>query len=240
MTKGTGDVKDVYGFSWCFTNFQDQAFFFAVNCLGGKPYNDDKTPNLAAPQIVDLFRFLKRTVTEGYGSKGTITDTDAGRSGLKAGKIAMILEAASRATEAKANIGDASVLLPFPGEAQNGSYIYAHNCYVPKASKNRDAAWAFVREQVLGRDFAAFGANQFGKLPSFLANYAGLSPDFSEIQKWMANPKTVGDMPWVDGTKLNDLISKIEQELVTTGLSPEDAAAKLRTEAAKLNLAIVK
>ena len=35
MTKGTGEVKDVYGFSWNFTNFADQQLQCAVNALGG-------------------------------------------------------------------------------------------------------------------------------------------------------------------------------------------------------------
>ncbi len=40
-----GDVKGVYGFSWNFTNFGDQQLFFAINCLGGKAYNSDQSPN---------------------------------------------------------------------------------------------------------------------------------------------------------------------------------------------------
>jgi ABC-type glycerol-3-phosphate transport system substrate-binding protein len=240
LTKGTGDVKDVYGFSWNFTNFADQQLFFAVNCLGGKAYNADESPNLKAPEIVEIFDFIKRVTMDGYGSKGTITDTNAGRSGLKAGTVAIICEAASRAIEAKPNIGDAAILLPFPGEEKNGSYIYAHNCYVPRGTKVKEAAWAFMREQGLSKEFAKFGAEKFGKLPSMHKNYEGLSADFTEIQKWMANPKTVGDHPWVEGEKLNLLIYEIEQALVTSNITPEAAAEQLAERGAKFNLSVVK
>ncbi len=240
LTKGTGDVKDVYGFSWNFTNFGDQSLFFAINCLGGKAYNSDGTPNLDAPEIAQIFRFIKRVTVDGYGSKGTMTDTNAGRDGLFAKKVAIILEAASRAIEAKSKIGDAAIVVPFPGEEQNGSYIYAHNTYIPKASKVRDAAWAFMREQALGKEFSKFGADMFGKLPSLKRNYDGLSADFAEIQKWLANPKTVGDMPWVEGAKFNSMLFSLEQEMVTTNLSADDAAKRLKAEGAKLNLTMVK
>jgi multiple sugar transport system substrate-binding protein len=240
MTKGSGDVKDVYGFSWNFTNFGDQSLFFAVNCLGGKPYTADGGPNLDAPEIAKTFSFIKKVTVDGYGSKGTITDTNAGRSGYFARKVAIILEAASRAIEAKPQIDGDAIVIPFPGEEQNGSYIYAHNAYIPKASKVRDAAWAFMKEQALGKDFARFGADKWGKLPSLKRNYEGLSADFSEIQNWLANPKTIGDMPWVEGSKLNDMLWKTEQELVTTNLSADDAARRFRTEASKLNLSVVK
>ncbi len=239
-TKGSGDVKDVYGFSWNFTNFGDQQLFCAINSLGGKAYNADGSPNLESSQLVDIFRFIKRVTMDGYGTKGTITDTNAGRSGLKAGTMAIIFEAASRAIEAKPTLGDDAILLPFPGMEKNGTYIYAHNAFIPKDTKVKDAVFAFMREQALGKEFASFGAEKYGKLPSMTRNYAGLSADFSQIQQWLANPKTVGDHPWVEGAKLNGYIWEIEQELVSTDITAEEAAAKLRKLAAELDLSLVK
>ncbi len=43
-----------------------------------------------------------------------------------------------------------------------------------------------MREQGLGKEFSRFGVEEFGKLPSMQKNYAGLSADFAEIQKWKA------------------------------------------------------
>ncbi|MCD6121394.1 MAG: extracellular solute-binding protein [Spirochaetales bacterium] len=239
-TKGSGSVKDIYGFSWNFTNFGDQQLFCAINDLGGKAYNADGSPNMKAPEIAKVFSFIKKVTMDGYGTKGTITDTNAGRSGLKAGSVAIIFEAASRAIEAKPALGDDAILLPFPGEEQNGSYIYSHYCYVPKETKVKDAVWAFVREQVLSKDFSKFGAEKYGKLPSLKRNFEGLSADFSEVQKWMSNPKTVGDHPWVEGSKLNSNIWEIEQELVSTNITGQQAADKLAKIAAGLNLSVVK
>ena len=67
-----------------------------------------------------------------------------------------------------------------------------------------------------------------------------VSADFSEIQKWMANPKTIGDMPWVEGVKLNDLISELEQALVTTDMTPREAAKQLAERGGKFNLSVLK
>jgi hypothetical protein len=97
-----------------------------------------------------------------------------------------------------------------------------------------------MREQGLGKEFSKFGAEEYGKLPSMHRNYEGLSADFSEIQKWLANPKTVGDHPWVEGTKLNELIFELEQALVTTAMTPEEAAKQLADRGGKLNLKVVK
>ncbi len=239
-TKGSGPVKDVYGFSWNFTNFGDQQLFCAVNDLGGKAYNNDGSPNMKAPEITKVFSFIKRVTMDGYGTKGTITDTNAGRSGLKAGTVAIIFEAASRAIEAKSVLGNDAILLPFPGEEQNGSYIYAHYSYIPKGTKVKDAVYGFMREQVLSKDFSKFGAEKYGKLPSLKRNFEGLSSDFTEVQKWMANPKTVGDHAWVEGSKLNSYIWEIEQELVSSNITAQQAADKLAKQASQLNLTVVK
>ncbi|HUV08115.1 MAG TPA: extracellular solute-binding protein [Spirochaetia bacterium] len=240
MTKGTAEVKDVYGFSWNFSNFEDQQLFCAVNSLGGKSYNADGTPNLTDPKIVDIFTFVKRVTMDGYGTKGTITDTNAGRNGYMARTVAMIFEAASRAIEAKPKIGDEAIVLPFPGMDDRGSFIYSHYCYIPKGTKVKDVVWAFMREQITGKEFAKFGAEKFGKLPTLKRNYEGLGADFTEITKWMSNPNAIGDLPWVEGSKLLALIDEIEQSLVTSDLTPAAAATKLAQEGAKLNLSVVK
>jgi ABC-type glycerol-3-phosphate transport system substrate-binding protein len=241
MTKGTGDVKDVYGFSWNFTNFAESQLQCAVAALGGKSHNEDGSPNLEAPEILDIFRFIKKCTADGYCSLGTITDTNAARSGLKAGTVAMLFEAASRATEAKVDsIGDDAVILPFPNMEENGTYIFAHYAYMPRGCEVKDAVWAFMKEAVFTNEFAAFGANNYGKLPPMKRQYAELNEDFSQIQAWMANPKTIGDVPWKDGSKYQVLLYEIEQALATTDLTPEDAVKRLIAEGSKLDLKRIK
>ena len=241
MTKGIGDVKDVYGFSWNFTNFSDQQLQCAVNALGGRSHNEDGSPNLEAPEILEIFRFIKKVATDGYGSVATITESNAGRSGLKAGTVAMIFEAASRTVEAKVeSLGDDAVLLPFPGMEENGTFIYAHYAYMPKGCEVKDAVWAFMKEAVFTQEFAAFGAEKFGKLPPMKWQYDGLSEDFSQVQAWIANPNTIGDVPWKEGAKYSSLLYEIEQALATTDLTPEEAAKRLAEEGGKLDLKQVK
>jgi ABC-type glycerol-3-phosphate transport system substrate-binding protein len=239
MTKGSGEVKDIYGFSWNLTNFGDQQMMCAVNALGGKVYNDDGSPNLEAPEYLDIFNFIAKVNLEGWATKGTISDTNAGRSGLKAGTVAMIFEAASRAIEAKATLGDDAMMIPFHGMEKNGTFIFAHYAYVPRTSKVQEAVKAFMREQVFTADFAAPAAEQYGKLPSYIPLYSGLSSDFEQIKKWMALPGTIGDMSWVEGSKLNALFYELEQLVATGGITPEEAVERLATEGGSYNLAIV-
>lgn len=236
MTKGSGDVKDVYGFSWNFTNFGDLQLFCAINSLGGTPYNPDMSPNLDAPEIEDVFSFIKRATLDGYSTKGTITDTNAGRSGFNAGKVAMMFEAASRAIEAKPELGDDSIILPFPGMKDNGTLIYAHYTYIPKDTEVKDLAYQFMREQVLSDWFAGKGALEYGKMPSLKALFDGLGDDFVLIKDLMANPNTISDVSWIEGSKLNKLIYDLEQSLVTSDMTPAEAAKKLREEGSTMNL----
>jgi multiple sugar transport system substrate-binding protein len=239
MTKGSGEVKDVYGFSWNFTNFGDQQMMAAVNALGGKAHNADSSPNLNAPEYLDIFKFIAKVNLDGWATKGTISDTNAGRSGLKAGTVAMIFEAASRAIEAKETLGDDAIMIPFPGMVENGTFIYAHYAYVPRNSKVQEVAKAFMREQVLTKDFASFGAEKYGKLPSFIPLYDGLSSDFEKIKEWMALPGTIGDQSWVEGSKLNALFFELEQMVATGVITPEKAVARLVKEGGALNLSVV-
>lgn len=240
MTKGTGEVKDIYGFSWNFTNFGDQQMMAAVNALGGKAHNADGSPNLKAPQYLDIFKFIAKVNLAGWATKGTISDTNAGRSGLKAGTVAMIFEAASRAIEAKSTLGNNAIMMPFPGMEKNGTFIYAHYAYIPRTSKVQEVAKAFMREQVLTKKFASYGAEKYGKLPSYKPLYEGLSPDFEQIKKWMALPGTIGDEPWVEGSKLNALFFELEQQVATGKITPEKAVDRLVKEGGSYNLSVVK
>ena len=240
MVKGSGEVKDVYGFSWNFTNFGDQQMMAAVNALGGKAHNADGSPNLRAPEYLDIFKFIAKVNLEGWATKGTISDTNAGRSGLKAGTVAMIFEAASRAIEAKPTLGNDAIMMPFPGMEENGTFIYAHYAYAPRVSKVQGAVKAFMREQVLTESFASFGAEKYGKLPSYIPLYKGLSSDFEQIKEWMALPGTIGDHPWVEGSKLNALFFELEQMVATGGITPEKAVERLVKEGESYNLSVVK
>lgn len=240
LTKGTGDIKDVFGFSWNFSVFGADAFFSAVQSQGGKAFNTDGSPNFDEPQIVTIFDFIKRVTADGWGSKSTMTDGNAGRAGLMARKVAIIYESSARTIEAKEKIGDESTILPFPGQVEKGSFIYSHYAYVPKGCKVKDAVYAFMREQVFAKEFAEFGAEKFGKLPSMKKLYDGLGPDFNEIRKWINNSSTIGSLPWVDRGSLDSLLFELEQTVVTSGMTAKEAAQQLKERAAKLNLNVVK
>ena len=243
LTKGKGEIKDVYGFSWNFSVFGDAAFLSAVNSTGGKALNDDGSPNFNEPKIVEVFNFIKRVTTDGYGATGTITDANAGRVGYMANKVAIIHESSARAIEAKPKIGDDAIVLPWPGMEENGSFIYSHYAYITRPAKPAvvEAIFAFFREQVMGGGhFAQFGAEKYGKLPSFKKNYETLGSDFDEVQKWINMPRTIGSLPWVEGSKMDSLLWELEQAVVTTDLTGQQAWEQLKERGAKLDLSVVK
>ena len=56
----------------------------------------------------------------------------------------------------------------------------------------------------------------------------------------MALPGTIGDHPWVEGSKLNALFFELEQLVATGGITPDKAVERLVKEGESYNLSVVK
>jgi len=240
LTKGEGKVKDVYGFSYNFSNFHDQSPFSAVHALGGKAYNNDGSANLNAPEFEQLFAFIQKGAKEGYHYTGTITETNSGRSGYFGGTIALLFEASSRAIEGIPQLGDNAIAMPFPDQKKNGGYVFSHHVYMPKTSKNKDIGLQYIREQVFTTWFAQqVPAIEYGKHPVMKKLWEGLPANHDSFKALLLNPGNISDKAWVEGGKLNQLLLEIEQALVATDMTVAEGVKRLREEGGKLNLSII-
>lgn len=240
LTKGTGKVKDIYGFSYNFSNFGDLQPFSAVHAMGGKAYNDDGSANLNAPEFEKLFGFISKGAKEGYHYTGTITDTNSARSAFFGGTIAMLFESSSRGIEGRPKLGENCIVLPFPDQDKNGGYNFAHYAYMPKSSKNKAVVLQYLREQVFTPWFAhEVPAVTWGKHPTMLKLWEGLPADHAAYQALMLNPKNNSDKGWYDGAKLNAVLYQLTQTVATTEMTAQQAVQKLREEGAKLNLKVI-
>jgi ABC-type glycerol-3-phosphate transport system substrate-binding protein len=240
LTKGMGDVKDVYGFCYNFSNFHDLAPFSAVHALGGKVYNSDGSANLDSREFENLFAFIKKTAEDGYMYTGTITETNSGRSGYFGETIALLFESSSRAIEGIPQLGDKAVAIPFPDQEKNGGYVFAHHVYMPRTSKHKDIALQYMREQVFTTWFAhEVPAITYGKHPVMKKLWNGLPAHHAAFEALLLNPGNIADKAWVEGGKLNQLLIDIEQALVTTDLTVADGVKQLREEGGKLDLTVV-
>jgi ABC-type glycerol-3-phosphate transport system substrate-binding protein len=240
LTKGTGQVKDIYGFSWNFSNFGDLQPFSAVHALGGKAYNADGSANLNAPEFEQLFEFIAKGTKEGYHYAGTITDTNSARSAFFGGTIGMLFESSSRGIEGRPKLGENCIVLPFPDQEKNGGYNFAHYAYMPKFAKNKNIVLQYLREQVFTPWFAQeVPAVTYGKHPTMIKLWEGLPSDHDGHKSLLLNPRCTTDKAWYDGAKLNQLLYQLEQTVATTSMTPKEAVQKLREEGAKLNLKVV-
>jgi ABC-type glycerol-3-phosphate transport system substrate-binding protein len=240
LTKGKGEVKDIYGFSWNFSNFGDLQPFSAVHAMGGKAYNTDGSANLNAPEFEKIFDFISKGAKEGYHYTGTITDTNSARSAFFGGTIAMLFESSSRGIEGRPQLGENCIVLPFPDQDKNGGYNFAHYAYMPKSSKNKAIALQYMREQMFTPWFAQeVPAITYGKHPTMIKLWEGLPADHDGHKALLLNPACTTDKGWYDGAKLNQLLYQLEQTVATTAMTPQQAVQRLREEGGKLNLKII-
>ncbi len=97
----------------------------------------------------------------------TVTDT-AGYEAWKTGKAGSFYAAQGHTMELVLSAGkpvDSIGYVSWPGADKNGSIIWTHSVWIPKVSKNKDLARAFIREQVFSKSFQQWQFNHYGKLP---------------------------------------------------------------------------
>lgn len=134
------------------------AEFGDVFAADGKTYNVD---NAYMKHVIELWQ---KGVQNGYFSTSTFTNNAGGRTGFKAGQIAMCYESAGRWMEAIETVGKENLaLLRVPGAA------CATNCFgcqmvIPKASKNAELTCQFIKECVYGEYCQTNAFNQYGKM----------------------------------------------------------------------------
>lgn len=205
-------------------------------------YWDDAHKNIdfTSQAARDVLTFARKVVADGYASPATVTDENADRNDMKAGKAAMILTFHSRFKEAQTALGgtDKATVMPWPGSDENGSNAQAILAVIPKISPVIDLAKMFIREQMMDKANQQWSANQYGKLPSLKRNFEGLpDPEYQTVlqslDKSGFGPKFV---------QFNELDKLIQQEIQKYILGEQDLDATLKNlqdGSAKLDLSLV-
>lgn len=158
------------------TNFMTYSYLSALQGIKGNFYESDgKTIDFTSAEAKGLLESWVKLVKDGYTPTDTFADMDAGRTNFKAGKVAMLMTAASRWIECQENVGkDNTTVIPIPGTDTNGSLVYIHGAVIPKASPKIELAKLFIKEELLKTEFHVKALNTYGKMSPLLAHYQGL------------------------------------------------------------------
>lgn len=203
-------------------NFMAYNFLVGIQGIQGTIYTaDKKTLDVGGNAAKELLTFWQKLVKAGYTPTDSFSDVDAGRSNFKAGKVAMHITAASRWVEAQAILGKDNVtVLPIPGTDKFGSLAYIHGAVIPKLSPNQELAKAFIREQLLNKDFQLHSVNTFGKISPLVTHYDGsVAPEWKMVLD--ATQKAATSPLYKDFPKLDQYL-QVELQKAITGRQTVD------------------
>ena len=188
----------------------------------------------------DVLTFSRKVVTDGYASPDTVTDENADRNDMKAGKAAMILTFHSRFKEAQLALGgtDEATVMPWPGADENGSNAQTIVCVIPEISPAVDLAKMFIREQMMDKANQQWSANEFGKLPSLKRNYEGLPDPEYEIVLQALDRSGFGPK-FIQFNELDKLIQQETQKYILGEQDLDTTLKNLQEGSAKLDLSLV-
>ncbi len=196
--------------------------------------------DFSSQAALDVMTFARKVVADGYASSATVTDENADRNDMKAGKAAMILTFHSRFKEAQLALGgtDKATVMPWPGSDENGSNAQAIVCVIPKISPAIDLAKQFIREQMMDKDNQQWSANQYGKLPSLKRNFEGL-PDPEYQMVLQALDKSGFGPKFVQFNELDKLLQQETQKYILGQQDLNTMFANLLAGSSQLDLTLV-
>lgn len=211
------------------TNFMAYSYLSCLQGLKGSFLeSDNKTVDFTSPEAKSLLTWWNKLVTDGYTPMDTFADMDAGRSNFKAGKVAMLISAASRWVEAGDLLGAANVtVMPIPGTDKNGSLAYIHGAVIPKTSPAPNMAKLFIKERLLDKDFHSYSLNKYGKMSPLNAHYTSLVA--SEWGPVVDATKKAATTPlYKDFAKLDKGMQVEMQKCIAGKQSVDDTMANLK------------
>ncbi len=210
------------------TNFMMYAYLSSLQGMKGNFYEaDGKTIDFTSPESKAVLESWNKLVTDGYSPTDTFADMDAGRTNFKAGKVAMLMTAASRWIECEENIGDGNTaIIPIPGTSENGSLVYIHGVVIPRVSPKVELAKLFIKEELLSANLHITALNTYGKMSPLLTHYENLeNPDWPVVVKATENAMTT---PLYKDYSRLDTVSQVEfQKAIMGNQSIEDTQANL-------------
>jgi ABC-type glycerol-3-phosphate transport system substrate-binding protein len=169
----------------------------------------------------------------------TVTDT-AGYEAWKTGKAGSFFAAQGHTMELVLSAGkpvDAIGYVSWPGAETHGSIIWTHSVWIPKVSRNKDLARAFIQEMVFSKDFQQWQFNNWGKLPVLkeaygegIERYAEYMPMILEIADNSQSIPLFKDLQ-----AYADILKKYLPEAAQNRMSVEEALSKIAAESAGLD-----
>lgn len=174
----------------------------------------------------------RRWIEKGIAAEGTITDVNFGRDNFNAGIIPMIYTAHSRFIEGGADLGEENTsAIPLPGALDNGTIVYTHTIYVPKASSNQDLAKQFIQEQIFSKWFQQWSYNRYGKLPVITEFYEDLGWYVDEAAMMLKMAENGVYMPKYRGSEeLLDIFLEHIHGVLLGLKSPAEGLAAIRKD----------
>ena len=210
------------------TNFMTYSYLSALQGLRGNMYEaDKKTMDFTSPQAGELLTQWRRLVADGYTPTDTFADMDAGRSNFRAGRVAMLMTAASRWVESEAFLGElATTVIPIPGTTTNGSLVYIHGAVIPKVSPKIELAKVFIKEALLDDSLHNTALNKNGKMSPMSAHYNNLkNPDWPTVVQ--ATKTAVTTPLYKDFSKLDQTMIVELQRCISGAQSVPDTQKRL-------------
>ncbi len=212
------------------TNFMTYSYLSSLQGIKGSIFESDKkTIDFTSSESAGLLNMWKKLYADGYATIDTFADMDAGRTNFKAGKVAMLMTAASRWIECQANLGaDSTTVIPVPGTDKNGSLAYIHGAVIPKMSPKIDLAKVFIKEELLSTTNQKKAMDATGKMSPLLAQYADLkNADWPTVIN--ATKSGITTPLYKDFAKLDSGINVEMQKCITGKQSVADTQKNLST-----------
>jgi len=197
----------------------DNMFGVVIAVLQGARGNiyaeDGKNMSFDNPELREILKIWKKGADEGIFSKETFADLNSGRVSYKAGKVAMLLESASRWLEAEPILGTENVsVIPIPGTLENGSYGFGSGLIIPKCTPAPELAVQFIKEQLLSEYVQTSTLNEWGKGPVIESYYSSAdAPEWSIIRDIAA--KSVPVPPYKEVGRFSSSIKPIIQRYLS-------------------------
>jgi multiple sugar transport system substrate-binding protein len=232
--KEKGGAK--YGISLGTKNWQEYFPFLWSN--GGNVVDDSGKPVLNSPQAVEALTFYNSFFTEGLTPKSVPEGFDI-TPAFVTGDYPMFFSGPWHLSLIKeaggADFTDKWAIAPMPKKVTATSFVGGSNVVVYKASKNKDAAWAFVKF-LSDAKTQALWYKTVTDLPAVQAAWddpaVGGDPNVKmfgdQLKDTKAQPASAS---W---SKVSSAINDILEKMTTGGLDPQAAADQMEQAAGSL------
>lgn len=213
--------------------FMSQDYMYGLQAAKGSIFGPDGSMlDMSSETARDMLDAWQRGIADGY----LVKDTSTCRTGMKQGKVAMLVATHSRWPEVENEmIVEGSITIMPLLYGGRGSLAFMHGLWIPEASENKDLAMQFAKEQILKDDYMKWTLENYGKMSPLVSTYEGLSDErwvmlMGEAQNAAVTP------PYTDYSKLNDIMLLEIGKMLDGNQTVDETLANMREGAGALDL----